>query len=71
MEWVTVAEAARHAHVTERTVRRWVEAGSVQSVRVRVNGRVYRRVSLADVLTAERDTRIAAGRTGLVSTMSA
>ena len=69
-QWVSIPEAAKQAQVTTRTIRRWIEAGKIQAVAVRINGRVYRKLRLADVLQAERDTRIRAGRLTLTSWMS-
>lgn len=59
------AAVAKHAGVTERTVRRWVEDGTL------INYGTQRRilVSVAELSTAK--TRRAIRRSGLVDTMSA
>jgi excisionase family DNA binding protein len=61
-QWVSIPEAAKQAQVTTRTIGRWIKAGKIRIVAVRINGRVYRRARLVDVMQAERDTRIRAGR---------
>lgn len=33
-EYLTVAEAAARLKVSKRTIRRWVEAGSVESIKI-------------------------------------
>ena len=33
-EWMTIPETARHLGISEKSVRRWVDAGKINAVRV-------------------------------------